>query len=271
MTRILGLSGSLRAGSFNTALLHAAQSRLPPGVTLEVATLHGIPLYDGDREASEGLPAAVTGLKEKIVASDGVLLATPSTTTASRRSRTPSTGCRGSERRGTYLPRPAVRRHRRLAGRLRHHPRAVAWLPVLPHPRRPVLERRAADGVAAQQVFDAEGAITDPKLGAQLEQFLAGFAAFATAERTVIERWHAIVARAITTPRRPAGRRRGVPVSRRAYAAGWQGDHEEVPSWPRSTCSTPAIPLRRRVVRRAAPRCSSSRRRSATCRSTAST
>jgi len=195
MTRILGLSGSLRAGSFNTALLRAAQSRLPPGVTLEVATLHGIPLYDGDREASEGLPAAVSELKEKIVASDGVLLATPEY----------NNGIPGVFKNAIdWLSRPPSD-----AARIfRDRPFAVigaspggfgtilaqsAWLPVL----RTLGARYWSGGrlmvSRAQQVFDAEGAITDPKLGAQLEQFLAGFAAFATGERTVIERWHALV------------------------------------------------------------------------------
>ena len=42
MTRILGISGSLRAGSFNTALLRAAQATTADGVELEIATLHGI-------------------------------------------------------------------------------------------------------------------------------------------------------------------------------------------------------------------------------------
>ena len=77
MTRILGISGSLRAGSFNTALLHAAQQVAGDDVTLEAATLHGIPLYDGDVEARDGEPAAVTALKQRILASDGVLLVTP--------------------------------------------------------------------------------------------------------------------------------------------------------------------------------------------------
>ncbi len=43
MTRILGISGSLRAGSFTTALLRAAQAVAGDGIELEVATLHGIP------------------------------------------------------------------------------------------------------------------------------------------------------------------------------------------------------------------------------------
>ena len=48
MTRILGISGSLRAGSFNTTLLRAAQQAAGEGIEFEPATLHGIPLYDGD-------------------------------------------------------------------------------------------------------------------------------------------------------------------------------------------------------------------------------
>lgn len=196
MTRLLGISGSLRAGSFNTALLRAAQSRLPPGVRLEIATLHGIPLYDGDREATEGLPSAVTELKEKIVASDGVLLATPEY----------NNGIPGVFKNAIdWLSRPASDAARIFADR----PFAVigaspggfgtilsqaAWLPVL----RTLGARFWAGGrlmvSRAQQVFDAEGAIAEPKLAGQLEQFVAGFAAFATAERTVIERWHAIVA-----------------------------------------------------------------------------
>ena len=44
MVSILGISGSLRAGSFNTALLRAAQAVAGEGVRIELATLHGIPL-----------------------------------------------------------------------------------------------------------------------------------------------------------------------------------------------------------------------------------
>ena len=77
MSTVLGLSGSLRKASFNTALLRAAQALMPEGATLEVATLHGIPLYDGDLEAAEGIPPAVEALKARIRACDGLLLATP--------------------------------------------------------------------------------------------------------------------------------------------------------------------------------------------------
>lgn len=77
MTKILGISGSLRKASFNTALLKAAKSVAPRDVEFEIATLHGIPLYDGDVEAESGIPAPVDDLKQKIIAADGVILFTP--------------------------------------------------------------------------------------------------------------------------------------------------------------------------------------------------
>jgi len=77
MTRILALSGSLRAGSFNTALARAAKAKAPDGVMVEVATLQGIPLYDGDLEKAAGIPEAVEALRARILANDGLLLVTP--------------------------------------------------------------------------------------------------------------------------------------------------------------------------------------------------
>ena len=54
--RILGISGSLRKGSFNTGLLRAAQELASDGMEIAIFDLKDIPLYNGDVEA-EGDPA----------------------------------------------------------------------------------------------------------------------------------------------------------------------------------------------------------------------
>src|SRR5437016_14181852 len=76
MTKVLGISGSLRRGSYDSARLRAAPRLMPEDSTLDIASLRGIPLYDGDVEA-QGIPASVSQLKEAIIAADGVLLVTP--------------------------------------------------------------------------------------------------------------------------------------------------------------------------------------------------
>ena len=77
MARIIGLSGSLRRGSFNTRLLHAAVALAPPGFEIEARTIHGIPLYDADVEAADGIPPVVAALKDAIATADGLLMVTP--------------------------------------------------------------------------------------------------------------------------------------------------------------------------------------------------
>jgi len=77
MTRILGISGSLRRDSYNTRLLAAAAGVLPDDVELTVWTgLRDVPPFDEDEEAGPP-PAAVKGLREALAAADAVLIATP--------------------------------------------------------------------------------------------------------------------------------------------------------------------------------------------------
>ena len=73
---ILGISGSLRQASFNTALLHAAQELAPAGMNITIHRLHDLPLFDQDVE-EQGDPAPVTALKDAIDAADGLLFACP--------------------------------------------------------------------------------------------------------------------------------------------------------------------------------------------------
>ncbi len=72
---ILGISGSLRDASYNTALLQAAVELLPAGMTLEITDLEGIPPFDQDEE--KPMPEPVMRLRARIAAADAVLIATP--------------------------------------------------------------------------------------------------------------------------------------------------------------------------------------------------
>ncbi|MCU4160882.1 NAD(P)H-dependent oxidoreductase [Acidiphilium sp. AL] len=74
--RILGICGSLRRGSFNLAALRAAVDLAPEGISLEIALIGEIPLFNDDVRAV-GIPAPVIELAGRIVAADAVLIATP--------------------------------------------------------------------------------------------------------------------------------------------------------------------------------------------------
>jgi chromate reductase, NAD(P)H dehydrogenase (quinone) len=77
MPLILGLSGSLRKNSHNTALLQAAGAQLPPGIQFDVYdSLREIPPYDADLDL-EPVHAAVARLRKAVDRADGVLIATP--------------------------------------------------------------------------------------------------------------------------------------------------------------------------------------------------
>jgi len=185
MTRILGISGSLRAGSFNTALLRAAQQVAGEGIAFEMATLHGIPLYDGDAEAASGIPEAVSALKERIVASDGVLLVTPEY----------NNGMPGVFKNGIdWLSRPASDIPRVFGGRpfalIGASPGGFGtilsqnhWLPVLKTLGVDLWAGSRLYVSRAGQAFDANGELVDDKVRVQLAEFVRGFAAFAEGKR----------------------------------------------------------------------------------------
>jgi len=181
MTTILGISGSLRSGSYNAALLRTAVDLMPAGSRLEIASIKEIPLYDGDLEASSGLPAAVSRLKEQIVAVNGLLLVTPEYNNS-----IPGVFKNAID----WLSRPASDIPRVFGGR----PVAMigasqggfgtilsqsAWLPVLR-----TLGTRAFFGgrllvSRAATVFDADGNLLDDGIRDQLRKFLDGFVKFA--------------------------------------------------------------------------------------------
>jgi NAD(P)H-dependent FMN reductase len=179
MTRVLGISGSLRRGSYNSALLRAAARLMPEDATLEVASLRGIPLYDGDVEA-QGIPAAVSQLKEALVAADGVLLATPEYNNS-----IPGVFKNTID----WLSRPSSDIKRVFGGRafaiMGASPSGfgttlsqAAWLPVM----RTLGTQTWFGGrllvARAAGVFDEGGAFKDATVEEQLKQFLAGYVSF---------------------------------------------------------------------------------------------
>ena len=74
--KVLGIAGSLRAGSFNRALLRAAQELAPAGMEIAAFDLAPIPLYNGDVEA-KGDPEPVAAWKAAIRQADALLFVTP--------------------------------------------------------------------------------------------------------------------------------------------------------------------------------------------------
>jgi chromate reductase, NAD(P)H dehydrogenase (quinone) len=180
MTRIIGISGSLRKHSFNTALLRAAAELMPSGSELDIRSIEGIPLYNGDDEAAHGPPAAVTGLKDAIAAGDGLLISTPEYNNAM-----PGVLKNAID----WLSRPPEDSARVFGGR----PLALmgatpggfgtvlaqaSWLPVF----RTLGTRFWSGGrlmvPGASRVFDEAGVLVDAQLRERLARFLEDFVAF---------------------------------------------------------------------------------------------
>lgn len=75
--KILGISGSLRQGSYNTSLLRTAAGLLPEDVELELwGRLKEVPPYDEDDDVDPA-PASVAALRDAVAGADGILFATP--------------------------------------------------------------------------------------------------------------------------------------------------------------------------------------------------
>jgi chromate reductase, NAD(P)H dehydrogenase (quinone) len=185
MTTILGLSGSLRAGSLNSALLRAAVAAIPKGVALEVGSIKGIPLYDGDVEATQGSPDTVVKLKERIVATDGLLLVTPEYNNS-----LPGVFKNAID----WLSRPDSDIARVFRGRpvgvIGASPSRfgtllsqTAWLPVLKTLGTAVYFGGRVQVSQANKAFDSNGTLVDERTREQLEKYLAGFAEFVAATR----------------------------------------------------------------------------------------
>jgi chromate reductase len=75
----IGISGSLRKGSLNTALLNASLELLPEGVTMEITSIADIPIYNGDNDLplTTHRPESVTTFRNKLANADGLVIVSP--------------------------------------------------------------------------------------------------------------------------------------------------------------------------------------------------
>lgn len=177
MTRLVGIGGSLRRGSYNLGLLRAAAELMPEGATLEVHSIRGVPLYDADAEETEGIPATATVLKDALAGADGLILSTPEYNNA-----IPGVLKNAID----WMSRPPADIARVFAGK----PVALigaspggfgtilaqdAWLPVLRTlGTRPWFGQKLMVSRAGS-LFDGGGDLMDEKSRAQLRDYLAAF------------------------------------------------------------------------------------------------
>ena len=180
MTKLIGLSGSLRQRSFNSSLLRAAVELMPQGAEMTVGSIRDIPLYDGDLEDAQGVPGPAQALKDAIAAADGLLLVTPEYNNS-----IPGVFKNAID----WLSRPPADISRVFGGK----PVAItgaspgsfgtilsqeAWLPVLRTlGTRPWFGGRLLVSRAAN-VFDGGGRIMNDATKEQLRQFIDGFVTF---------------------------------------------------------------------------------------------
>ncbi len=187
MTTIIGLSGSLRKGSFNASLLavaaEVAAEVAPEGCTVQVEPIDAIPLYNADLEA-ESPPVPVTELQEKIDAADGLLLASPEYNQSipgvfKNAIDWLSSFPLGGDKIFRGLPVGLIGASAMWSGTINAQ---TAWLPVFRGlAMKPFLGETLYVG-AARGKFDGDGKLTDSAVRDRLTHWMAGFAAFVAAE-----------------------------------------------------------------------------------------
>ena len=183
--RIIGVAGSLRRGSFNSALLRAAAGLMPENSGLEIMSIAAVPLYNADVEAEGGIPEAVTELKEAIAGADGLLIVTPEYNNSM-----PGVFKNAIDwlsRPGSDVPRVfrgcPVALMGATPGLGRTALSQAAWLPVLRTlGMRPWFEGSILIG-GASKVFDEAGGVADPAAIERIRTYVEGFAAFVDVHR----------------------------------------------------------------------------------------
>lgn len=180
MQTLIGISGSLRRHSFNTALLQAAALQLPSGYALRISSIRPLPLFDADLE-QQGMPEAALQLKSQLMEAHGLLISTPE-----YNSSFPGVLKNAID----WISRPAADIPRVFGGlpvaimgvttgALATASAQTALLPVLRSLRMIIYTDRQLRVPYAAKAFDQAGILTDTDLESRLGSFMRGFCAFA--------------------------------------------------------------------------------------------
>lgn len=185
MTTLIGISGSIRRGSYNSALLRTAVTLMPAGAELRIESIADFPLYNGDEEAAHGIPEPAARVREAIAAAEGLLLVTPE-----YNSSMPGVAKNAFD----WLSRPRDD----VARVFKNKPVAIAgaspnpggtelsqsaWLPVFRTLGADVWAGETLAVPYAEQVFDEKSRITDTGVRDALRKFVASFVAYAARRR----------------------------------------------------------------------------------------
>ena len=177
MPRILGLSGSLRAASYNAGLLRAAMELAPEGCPVLPGSIHEVPLFNADEEAAEGLPVAVKTLQAQLVEADGLLLVTPEYNGGIPGVFKNAIDWMSRGEGGKAFKGKPVAIIGASPGGFGTILSQTHWLPVLRAlGAQPWLGAKLMVSRAGKS-FDAQGTLTDSAMREQLQAYLAGFAA----------------------------------------------------------------------------------------------
>ena len=180
--RLVTFCGSIRSGSYNRLLLAQAIEVLRPQAELDHAELRDVPLpiYDGDLEASTGVPEPARRLADRIAAADGLVIASPeynNSIPGTFKNTIDWTSRPSSDTARVYGGKPV--------GVIGATPGAggtglaqAAWLPVLRTLGTIPFFGARLQVAHASKVFDASGALNDEAVRGQIERYLTAFSAF---------------------------------------------------------------------------------------------
>lgn len=180
MATVIGIAGSLRRGSHNAALLRSAVELAPDGLTIEIASIREIPLYDGDVEAEQGVPEAVRALQDKIAAADGLLLVTPeyNNSVPGVLKNTIDWLSRPTKDIPRVFGEKPVALMGATPGPAGTALAQAAWLPVLRILGALYWAGQRVHVASATKVFDGDGKLVDDAVRKNVSKHLAGFAEF---------------------------------------------------------------------------------------------